>query len=434
MKIFNQIIHTTSAVLFGTLLFALSAHAATLSVQLATTSDSGLSSSDGITFTKRPNFTGTGPAGNMVNVSDGSRILCTTPVNNDGTWMCTSVPSLADGTYSITVSPMGSASISPAISITIDTSNLTPPTTPLIEPSQVFGTNPFPMVSSKDLHFTGTAEPGTKVRVINETDNSSLCFVDADSTTGSYDCKGTVVTSADYTEFTFSARSTDAAGNISDTSQPVTIVVSLSMAPSSAPSIPVLDPASDSGVSNSDRYTSDTTPTFTGTGIPGVPLYLTAGANIGGTTVCSTVVAPDGTWSCTTSTLFSHPLAVHYFVRAHYSNTQASAPIEIDIDNENRQPTTKPDIKTEFDNGTSNTDNITSLNPFRVWGYAENLVKIDVFVNNIFNCAVTSTGGGYWSCLLSVPGPGTYHIDTIETDRAGNQSPRSEVLNATITP
>jgi hypothetical protein len=431
LNTFTKLITTT---IFGFALFALSAQAATLSVQLAPISDSGMSSSDGITFVKKPNFIGTGPAGNMVNVSDGSRILCTIPVNNDGTWMCTSIPTLADGTYSITVSPMGSPDISPATSITIDTNNITPPSVPLIDPTQVFGINPFPMVNSKTLRFTGTAEPGAKVRIINNNDNSSFCFVDAAPITGIYDCTATVSTETDYTEFSFSARSTDTEGNMSDESLPVTIVVSLTAPTLPSPSTPVLATASDTGVSTSDRYTNDTTPTFTGTGIAGTPLYLTAGANAGGTTVCNTVVAPDGTWSCTTSALAGHPLAVHYFVRAHYSPTQSSAALEVDIDNENRQSTTKPDIKTEFDNGVSDSDNITSLNPFRVWGYAENLVKIDVFVNNIFNCAVTSTGGGYWSCLLSVAGPGTYAIDTVETDRAGNLSARSEILNATITP
>ncbi|NGM63615.1 fibronectin type III domain-containing protein, partial [Sphingobacterium sp. SGG-5] len=67
-----------------------------------------------------------------------------------------------------------------------------------------------------------------------------------------------------------------------------------------APSVPDLSPASDSGSSNTDNLTSNTTPTVTGTAEAGstVTLYDTDG-----TTVLGTAVATGGNWSITSSTL-----------------------------------------------------------------------------------------------------------------------------------
>ena len=67
----------------------------------------------------------------------------------------------------------------------------------------------------------------------------------------------------------------------------------------SVPSTPDLDLASDSGTSNTDNVTSDTTPTLTGTAEAGstVTLYDTDG------TVLGTTTATGGNWSITSSTL-----------------------------------------------------------------------------------------------------------------------------------
>jgi hypothetical protein len=405
----------------------------TLSIQLATSSDTGLSSSDGITFTKYPSFNGTGPSGTAIRVTKGTQTLCSTNINNTNSWTCTSTVLLPDGTHTITAQLPAQPGTTSTTTIVIDTQNTTPPQAPVINPLQVFGGNPSPMINSNTLNFTGTAEPGARVHILNETDNTSFCLA-LTNTNGTYNCTGLVPTQSNYTEVSFFARSTDKAGNISNPSESSLVVISLSNPPSNTPSTPILTQSSDTGVSTTDYYTSDTTPTFSGTGTPGLPLYITAGPSIDNPTVCITTVANDGTWECATTPLPSHPLAIRYFVRAHYSESLSSPAIEINIDNENRQATTKPAIKTEFNDGVSDADTITSKNPFRVWGYAENLVRIEVFVDSIFNCAVTSTGGGYWSCLLSVPGPGSYVIDAVETDKAGNLSPRSEILNATITP
>lgn len=69
--------------------------------------------------------------------------------------------------------------------------------------------------------------------------------------------------------------------------------------PPTVPSTPDLDAASDTGISNSDDITNDTTPTFTGTGQAGSTITLFAN----GTSVGTGVVAGNGTWSVTSSVL-----------------------------------------------------------------------------------------------------------------------------------
>ncbi|WP_218008566.1 Ig-like domain-containing protein, partial [Herbaspirillum chlorophenolicum] len=91
---------------------------------------------------------------------------------------------------------------------------------------------------------------------------------------------------------------TDIAGNSGGAGAMPTLTFD-TLAPN-APPAPVMDSASDTGVSNTDNITRNTTPTFTGTAEAGstVTLYDT-----NGTTVLGTAVATGGTWSITVSAL-----------------------------------------------------------------------------------------------------------------------------------
>lgn len=87
----------------------------------------------------------------------------------------------------------------------------------------------------------------------------------------------------------------DAAGNAGTvTSQDYVLDTSTP----SAPSMPTLGGASDTGISNSDGITSDTTPTFTGVAESGSTVNIYDGA-----TLLGSVTATGGFWSYTTTTL-----------------------------------------------------------------------------------------------------------------------------------
>ena len=95
--------------------------------------------------------------------------------------------------------------------------------------------------------------------------------------------------------YTFYARAVDTFGAVSSASS-TTAVVQNPAAP--APSQPQLAASSDTGVSNSDRVTSDNTPTFTGTGMDGLTVKLFAnGVQVG------SAVTSGGQYSITTSVL-----------------------------------------------------------------------------------------------------------------------------------
>lgn len=104
---------------------------------------------------------------------------------------------------------------------------------------------------------------------------------------------------------------TGPAGNTSTASSALPLTIDTT-APT-GPATPTLDPASDTGVSNSDRITADTTPTMRVPGVPaGETITLTATGPNGQTASCSFVASAtadscdlgpltDGTWSISAS-------------------------------------------------------------------------------------------------------------------------------------
>ncbi len=98
-------------------------------------SDSGISSSDGITNVKTPTLTGTALTAGTVEIYDGATLIGTTEVKADKTWSFTvgSDPArllqFADGTHSLTVKQVDAAgnrsAASSALNVTVDTAGPT---------------------------------------------------------------------------------------------------------------------------------------------------------------------------------------------------------------------------------------------------------------------------------------------------------------------
>lgn len=91
---------------------------------------------------------------------------------------------------------------------------------------------------------------------------------------------------------------TDVVGNSSGAAASLSLTYD-TQAPN-APSAPVMSSASDTGLSNTDNITRNTTPTFTGTAEAGATVIL---YDTDGTTVLGSTVATGGNWSITTSAL-----------------------------------------------------------------------------------------------------------------------------------
>ena len=97
---------------------------------------------------------------------------------------------------------------------------------------------------------------------------------------------------------------TDLAGNTGNAAD--TEAYSVDTSAPAAPSAPDLEAASDSGASNSDNVTNDTTPTFSGTAEPGATVSVYDGAVLLGTTVATA----GGTWSFTSGALAEGPHSI----------------------------------------------------------------------------------------------------------------------------
>ena len=219
---------------------------------LVAASDTGASNSDNITSDNTPTIEGFGTPGDTLRIYVDGVLAGTTTVDNNGNWSLTTL-SLADGVHQVTaqaVDAAGNASAqSTALALTIDT---TPPNAPAFSTPSGLTDNAQPPIS-------GTAEPGSTIRLYDGTSLVGTAIVNAN---GSW----TITPSAPLADggHTFTATTTDAAGNSSPLSQPINVVID-----TLSPLAPTLISVSQDTGNPSDRITSDNTLTITGTAVPG---------------------------------------------------------------------------------------------------------------------------------------------------------------------
>jgi subtilisin-like proprotein convertase family protein len=235
----------------------------------------------------------------------------------------------------------------------------------------------------------------------------------------------------------YSAYSFDQAGNIGPIGGALQVVINTSAA--AAPATPDLQAASDSGTSTTDNLTNNTAPTFNVAGVdPGATIQLyrngvLVNSQVNAAGVNATVpvqdpgpVQPDGVYLYTARQISASGIA-----------GPVSGALSVTIDTVAAAPDA-PDLQASSDTGNSSTDNVTSIvNPtFDVTG-AEAGATVDLYrkaagaLDSTYQKISTRTGNG----PITDPGPladGTYVYSLIETDAAGNLSPRSAVLSVTI--
>ncbi|MDR3637253.1 MAG: Ig-like domain-containing protein [Isosphaeraceae bacterium] len=123
---------------------------------LAAGSDSGASSSDGITNSATPRFTGTVSPNVTVQVYANNALIGTVTAGHSGSWSFTvggagaAVASLAQGTYAITIATISSnGAVSPqstALALTIDRTAPTVTLSTMVLPAYIFGIPTVPVV------------------------------------------------------------------------------------------------------------------------------------------------------------------------------------------------------------------------------------------------------------------------------------------------
>ncbi|WP_369435801.1 Ig-like domain-containing protein [Vibrio cidicii] len=201
-----------------------------------------------------------------------------------------------------------------------------------------------------------------------------------------------------------------------------TITVVDNVAPD-APSTPDLDAASDTGSSNTDNITNDTTPTFSGTAESGSTVTLYSDQVGGGSTVIGTGTATGGHWQITTDALTAgvmHAITAKATDSANNVSSSSSA-LSVTIDNTAPSAPSTPDLAASSDTGTSNTDNITNdtTPTFTGTGTTGDTVTLISNVDGTIGSAVVS--GGAWSITASSAlTAGDHTITARATDTAGN--------------
>ena len=227
---------------------------------LAAADDTGPFNDDDITSqTTGLTFSGTAESNASIELFDGVTSLGTAAADISGNW--TISVDLSAGAHSINAAQTDAAgNVSPAsgnLSLTIDTS-ASAPSAPDLDVSDDTGSSNSDNLTNltTGLTFTGTSENNATIQLY---DGATLLG----STTADGSGNWTVDLSLSAGAYTIHAVQTDLAGNISSASGNLSLTIDGSVP--SAPSDPDLDAADDSGSSNSDNITSNTSGlTFTG--------------------------------------------------------------------------------------------------------------------------------------------------------------------------
>ncbi|MDZ7862901.1 Ig-like domain-containing protein [Acidovorax sp.] len=209
-----------------------------------------------------------------------------TAASNGGTASIT----VATGAYTDAAGNSGGAGPTPGLSF--DTLAPAAPSAPDLVVGSDSGTSSADNITNATTPtLSGTAEAGSTV-TLYDTDGTTVLGT-AVATGGAWSITSTTALSAG--AHTLTAKATDAAGNVSVAS--ADLVLTIDTTPPAALPTPILDAASDTGASNADGITTDTTPTLTGTADAnaGVTLYDTDGTTVLG----STVADGAGNWSIT---------------------------------------------------------------------------------------------------------------------------------------
>lgn len=398
---------------------------------LSAASDTGSSNTDNLTNLTTPTLTGTAPNNATVTViSSLDGTLGTTTANGAGVWSFTAGAALSDGIHNITATaqlagiPVSAQSA--ALAVTIDTAVLPSSTPDLVAASDTgIVSNTDNITRDTTPTLTGTADANSTVTV-----NSSL-----DGALGTTTANGagvwTFTPGAALNEgvHNFTTTVTDLAGNTSVASAALPVTIDTTVP---ANTVPDLDAASDTGASNTDNITSNTTPTFTGTTEPGATVVLSSSsAGLQGNTVADA----SGFWTFTAPTPLAagtHRIFTRIFDLA-FNATNFTHELTITIEPEVVSPPSVPDLGAASDSGSSNTDNITNntMPTFSGTAPINSTVTLTSAASGVLGTTIAD-GDGNWTFTVPTDLADGVHQITATATLAGVISVASGALAVTI--
>ncbi|ELQ6595583.1 non-fimbrial adhesin SiiE [Salmonella enterica] len=203
----------------------------------------------------------------------------------------------------------------------------------------------------------------------------------------------------------------DIAGNTSETKLPFTIDTTTSVSVR-------MEPASDTGSSNSDNLTNKQNPKFEGTAEPNAKLVITIVDDKSGREVLkhTITVGADGNWSVTPNILPDGMYTINVVATDVAGNT-AQTQERFTIDTVTIDPTIRlsdPSIDDQYE--------ATSLRP-EFKGLAEAFSTIMIQWDGKVVGSANANANGEWSWTQpSVLAPGSYVVSIVAKDKAGNES------------
>lgn len=360
----------------------------------------------GATNDTTPTFSGTGEVGSTITIYNGATSIGTTTVGEGGTWSFTPSTPLANGsTYVISTTETdtaGNTSLhSPTVTITIDTAA---PNAPVIGYAEDdVGAIQTPVLTGgitddnkPVLH--GTADPNSTITIYNG--STLIGTVVADGVGGWSFPLTTSLTDGTYT---FTAKATDSAGNVSGSSADFTFTVETSLTPPTVTEI--IDDKGLITLNITDgMVTDDQTLTINGTGEDGSTVIIYDGA-----TKIGTALVTGGTWTFTTSGLTETTHSLTFTAKDAAGNeTLPGTPITFTVD---ITPPPIPDVTAKSLDGTTLT------------GTAE--ANAQIFIkdsNGVVIGQTTASAGGTFIVSLVPPQTAGQSLTVIAQDQAGNQS------------
>jgi len=364
-------------------------------------------------------ITGTAVAGSTVAIFEGNVVVGTTTADAKGNWVATPLTRLTEGSHSLIakiVDSGGNTSLaSNSLVFTVDTIASTKPIFALDVSSDSGMSATDKITNVKTPKVTGTAEVGSTVILLEGTTVLGTATVATGSTGGAFSiASGTLANG----QHVLNVQAKDAAGNVSTLSDALTITID-TLAPD-VPLLPVLDSASDTGVSATDGITKIATPVLKGTAEAGSKVELFDGTK----SVGFATAGVDGKYSITTTTLLDgvHKLTVKATDLA--GNTSVASAI-LTVTTDTVGPSV-PVLTTKTSAVNTNAPTIAGT------GEANAIVKITDDKNALYGTVIADATGKWSFTVSKLLADGDYKFIAEAQDVAGNSSAKSAPVTITV--
>jgi len=177
-----------------------------------------------------------------------------------------------------------------------------------------------------------------------------------------------------------------------------------------------LDTNSDSGISNTDNITNNTTPVINGTGEVGAEIVIKDDAN---NTLAQTIVDANGDYTITLNTLTNASYNLRSIAKDDVGNTNTSDVLTLVIDT-SELPLAFINLSSASDSGVLNTDNITNDTTPTIVTDINTSINVKDSNLSVVQTLTTESNGTANVATLETLADGIYLIENTTVDISGN--------------